>query len=308
MKIEPGENKSDVDNIIAATAETAVVPIKLNSYIKTGGSCVITSATTFPLTITLDEDASIPIHNPPTGNIFYQLSNIVPGVDSNVKDHKNATMQQQDLDWVMSCELLTEDGAKNEQVDPGTTATTISLFFMSIMIAGAANFVGPIIYTGVGMSKLAGILNDNHYSINVYWGITLVALAILCIVQGVKSNTSIYYFVAIGVILSYFSATSGVLVLGKTFSPPFSTEDGSGFKKTEKAFQIYSEIFSWECYSTVGMILKFLAFFLMVSTFITMMGAVAAGWSQLTFVGYMCIYLLLAMVQLVAIKFFNKLK
>lgn len=308
LKVPPPDgtsqtSSSDVDNIINASGGTTTVNLNLNNYIKSGVSCVVPSINSFPVTITLDSTSAIPIQqyvNTP----FYNIGSI-PGlaVDSNVPNDKNATMQQQDLDWIMSCELLTEDGPTEKQkVDPGTTATTISLFMMAIMISGATYVAGPILYTELGMFSLAkNGLHDNHYSINVYWGITLILLAILCIVNGVTANNTTYYFIAIGLILSFFGATSSVLKLKGV-----ANAEGSGFENTEHALKVYSEIFSSNCYSTTGYILKLLVFVFLVYSFLAMIGSMSSG-NQFVFVTHMLIFIGVAVLQLSAISYFNKM-
>ena len=125
---------------------------------------------------------------------------------------------------------------------------------MVIMISCATYIAGPILYNGLGMFTLASkTLGNNHYSINVYWGVTLILLAVMCIVQGIKSNDTIYYFIAIALILSFFSATSGILKLRGV-----ANAEESGFENTDNALKVYSEIFSRNCYSTTGFILKIL--------------------------------------------------
>ena len=301
----PQTSSSDVDNIINASGGNMTVNLNLNNYIKSGGSCVVPSINQFPVTVTLDSTSAIPIEqyvNTP----FYNIGSIPSlAVDSNVVTNKNATVQQQDLDWIMSCELLTEDGPTEKQkVDPGTTATTITLFMMVIMISCATYIAGPILYNGLGMFTLAKNIdtsNPNHYSINVYWGVTLILLAVMCISQGIKSNDTIYYFIAIALILSFFSATSGILKMKGVANP-----EGSGFANTEGALNVYWEIFSRNCYSTTGFILKILVFVLLVYSFLAMCGSMASG-NQFVFVTHMLMFILVAVLQLGAISYFNKM-
>lgn len=308
LKIQPpNENtskSSDVDNIISSTKDTASVKVSLNNYISTGDNCIVPPTTSFPLTIILGADSEIPIKSPPNNAKFYNLGQI-PGLapidKHDVSSQKNATMKQQDLDWIMSCELLTEDGpAKSEQIDPGTTATTISLFLMAILIAGAVNVIGPIIYTGFGMYDLAQKLKGNHNSINFFWGVTIFLIAIMCVGQGTKDK--LFYFIAIGLGLSYFAGTSGVLKLEK---PGIANPDKTWFDNTENPLQIYREIFSGECASIVGRIAKILIFVFLVSSFMATCGAIWAG-SSAGVMFSMVMYLAVALLQLLSIKYFNK--
>jgi hypothetical protein len=299
----PQPSSSDVDNIINASGGTTTVNLNLNNYIKSGGSCVVPSINSFPVTVTLDSTSAIPIQqyvNKP----FYTIGSIPSlAVNSNVSNNKNAIVQQQDLDWIMSCELLTEDGPTEKQkVDPGTTATTITLFMMVIIISFATYTAGPILYNGLGMFNLASkTLNGNHYSINVFWGATLILLAVMCIIQGIKSNDTIYYFIAIALILSFFSATSGVMKLKGV-----ANAEETGFANTDGALKVYSEIFSRNCYSTTGFVLKILVFVFLVYSFLAMSGSMASG-NQFVFVTHMLMFIGVSVLQLSAISYFNKI-
>jgi hypothetical protein len=169
------------------------------------------------------------------------------------------------------------------------------------MIAGTAYMAGPILYTELGMFKLAkNILAGNHYSINVYWGVILILLAIMCISQGIKSNNTIYYFIAIALILSFFSATSAVMKLKGV-----ANADESGFESNGSMFAVYFEIFSKDCYSKTGQYLKYLVFVFMLSWWFILVISLAAG-NQTSFVINMIIFLGIATLQLNAISYFNK--
>jgi hypothetical protein len=293
---------SDVDNIINASEGNLTVNLNLNNYIKSGGGCVVPSINSFPITVTLDSTSAIPIQQY-QGKTFYTIGSIPSlAVNTNVSNNKNATVQKQDLDWIMSCELLTEDGPTEKQkVDPGTTATTITLFMMVIIISFATYTAGPILYNGLGMFNLASkTLNGNHYSINVFWGVTLILIAVMCIIQGIKSNDTIYYFIAIALILSFFSATSGVMKLKGV-----ANAGETGFANTDGALKVYSEIFSRNCYSTTGFVLKILVFVFLVYSFLAMSGAMSSG-NQFVFVTHMIMFIGVSVLQLSAISYFNK--
>jgi hypothetical protein len=246
-------NKSDVDNMISANGATT--KLTLNDYIKNGSGCVV-KQTPFPLTIKLGEDSAIHVQSlPEVFRKFYEHSKI-PNIDLiiDVNQTKNAKLQQQDLDWVMSCELLTEDGPpKMEAVDPGTTATTISLFMMAIIIACTVYLAGPIIYKSSGLYDLAErVLDGNHYTINIYWGVTLLFTAFLALIQGLTSNHPTYFFIVIALALSYYSGTSAILKM-----PEIGNDTGTGFESDNmNAFQIYSEIISGECSSFSQQMIK----------------------------------------------------
>ena len=300
-KSDASNTKSDVDNII--DADGGVVELTVNNYIKNGADCFISAMSNSCQTITLGANSAIPIQEY-VDKDFYNISSIPnASVEQNVGNNKNAILQQQDLDWIMSCELLTEDGpTEKQQMDPGTTATTVSLLLMSIMIAFTVYIGGPILYKETGTYKFIKMgLNNNHYTVNVFWGITLILLGILCIVQGISSNTETYYFIAIGVFLSYFSGTSGILKMDGV-----ANSQGDGFITTENPFQIYSEIFSSRCYSTTGRIIKIIIFFVLASSFVSMISSMALK-SREAFTTSLFIFLFIAFLQVSSVSYFNKI-
>ena len=65
LKVPPPDGStqpsSDVDNIINASEGNLTVNLNLNNYIKSGGSCVVSSITESPVTVTLDSTSAIPI-------------------------------------------------------------------------------------------------------------------------------------------------------------------------------------------------------------------------------------------------------
>ena len=296
----PNQPSSDVDNIINATDKTSTVNLDLNKYIKNGGSCHF-SLKDSSVTITLDSTSAIPIKQP-VGKSFYngEIPNLE--IDPNVSSNKNATLQQQDLDWIMSCELLTEDGPTEKQaIDPGTTATTISLFMMTILISIVVYSASPFIYKESGMYTIATtLLDDNHFSINVYWMSILTTLAIFCIVQGIQTN-NIYLFIAVSLILSFFSATSAILKIDNV-----ANSKGTAFAKHDSSFDVFSEIiFSWSCYSSTGKFLKAILIFLFGCSFFGLFFSTGFN-NQFAFVLSMGGFLFFALAQLIAISYFNK--
>ena len=293
---------SVVDTIINSTGGETVA-LTLNDYIKPGGNCVVQASTTFPLTITLDSKSAIPVQQH-VDKKFYNVGSIPSlTIDSNPGTNTNAVLQLQDLDWVMSCELLTEDGpTEKTAVDPGTTATTISLFTMAIFIAGITYKFGPVLYQELGMYNFAqNNLQGNHYSINVFWGVNLVILALLCLIHALKTQETVYNFITISLLLSFASATSGVLKI-----PGISNADGTGFKNTESMLRVYSEIISTECYSTTGLIMKIIMVILFIYSFIALTTAIAIGNNSL-FVSHLILFLFFSVALLDTVRRYNKM-
>jgi hypothetical protein len=156
------------------------------------------------------------------------------------------------------------------------------------------------VYNGAGMFNLANSLMDrNHYTINIYWGLILILLGVMCIVQGVKSNDKIYYFIAISFILAYFSSTSAILQMKGVANP-----EGTGFDKTDRPFRIFWEIFSSECSSTTGYVSKLVFFALLIYAFLAMVGSMKTG-DHASFVLHIFVFLGFALAQLGAISYFN---
>jgi hypothetical protein len=237
------EPNSDVDNIIGSKG--GEVKLTVNKYIKSDSDCIVNTKNKdlkFPITIVLKDDSAIPVHST-SSEYLYALSSF-PDLNTSIEP-VNGKMHQKDLDWIMSCELLTEDGPEEKQlVDPGATATTITMFLMSIMIAGTTYLFAPIIYKDLKLYDMVNNkLNQNHYALNVYFGITLVLMGLLCLVQGMASNSRIYYFMTVGIILSFFAGTSAILKLDG-----ISNDRGSGFKTYENTFQVFRSFIFAKCY------------------------------------------------------------
>jgi hypothetical protein len=294
-------SSSDVDNIINSKGEP--VKLTLNNYIKQGGQCVLPPPNKFPLTITLGSDSAIPIQQP-INITFYNVGNVSDiKIDPEPGNKANAVLQKQELDWVMTCELLTEDGPTEKvQNDPGTTATTISLFLMTIMIASTAYAAGPILYTELGMFSFAkNGLKDNHYALNVYWGVNLIVLALLCIIKGLKSKSPSYYFIAIALVFSFFSATSGILKLkavGNIDGTEFANKEGG-------ALAFYKEVISSECYSTFGKIMKGLMVVIFLYAFSMTAASIELGDTKI-FISHLILFLIIALLLINTLSYFRK--
>lgn len=196
-------DKSVIDDIIDKKED--VIKLSLNNHINDGGKCSVTS-TKSPITIVAETTISVGSY---PGNTY--TSNL-PDINIPSKPSMNAVLLHQELDWIMSCELLTEDEdgpKKTERVDPGTTATTISFLMMAILITAATHAVGPTVYQYSGMFQLAD--KTSHYAINIFWGAVLISLAVLCLGQGIVTQNLIYYFIGVSLVLSYFSGSRSIL-------------------------------------------------------------------------------------------------
>lgn len=238
ITVLPSENtnKTDIDNIIEPNG-ASMVNITLNNYIKDGKDCVESTDNNIT-TITLDKDSGITV-NKYVGKTYYaqsRLSGFKP--NQSVKGNKNAKIAKKELDWVMDCELLTEDGKKTETIELGSTAVSISLFMMTMLIAGVVYLWGPIIYEVSGMkSGINNSLQGNHYAVNLFIGINFSIVAFMLFSYGASTGSQMYSFVALSLLISYFAGTSGVLT-----TDGISNANHSWFAKTDKMFAFYSSI------------------------------------------------------------------
>jgi hypothetical protein len=187
------------------------------------------------ITVLLPEASAIQVK----GALVNAYKQAITGLqlDANIE----GIISKQELDWVMSCDLLDENGeaypnpTMNGHASTVDSANTITFLMMSLMIAGAAYLIGPTVYNLGGLNTVAGLISDgaapNHYSINIYWGIILILSAVFCVIRGALIKQDMYYFLAIGLVLSYFAATSAILKLDGV-----ANDVGTGFKNTSGMF------------------------------------------------------------------------
>lgn len=246
IHLVPGKEESDVDNLMKGGS----VELDLHKYLKPGEANVSSSQNHTITVVVPEKTCVIPVKTSLTNGYQSAITNLQ--LDATIP----ATIAKQDLDWVMSCDLLDEDGiaypnpTMNDSAKQTDTANTITFLMMSLMIAGSAYLIGPTVYNLAGLFKLAKVLGaggeegsskPNHYTLNIYWGILLILAAIMCIVQGGITKKDIYYFLAIGLILAYFAATSAILKLEGV-----ANEAGTGFKNMSGMFKYFGSINSSE--------------------------------------------------------------
>ena len=290
------KNKSDIDNLIdKPTTPDYKYKLELNKYLKDNGKCHISN--TSPITFTLGQDSAISIQTY-SGKKFYDKSALDANINAN---ETNGSLKKQDMDWIMSCELLTEDGPTEKQkVDPGSTATTITLFLMTIIISGFAYIGGPVIYTELGVFKVAEqVLGGNHYSINIYCRIILVFVAFLCLIQGSIANGKMLLFMSLALILSYFAGTKGILKVEGV-----SNMKGDDFATTKHPLQVFTEIIAGDCYSVIGRIAKWSLFAVLIGLFGGIIEKMAKK-DNTAFSGIIFTFLIFAALQIPSIYYFN---
>jgi len=234
------KNNTDIDNVIDSNGNNTV-SLTLNNTISAlnNNSCSIFTANNVVTIIT-----KTPFTIASTTLPAYESSNIQNLTLSGASS--DATLQSQDLDWVMTCELLTEDGPETTQlVGQEATAMTITFFMMSIIIVCFVYLFAPVFYTEVFIKyKVLDKLNNNHYAMNFYWGVFLFFIGLICFINGIVANSRIYYFIAIAIILSYFSGTSAILKL-----PGISNSNGTSFAKTDDMFMVFTKFIIESCKS-----------------------------------------------------------
>ena len=291
------KNNSDIDNLIKKPSPDYIHKLELNKYIKDNGKCYIHNNSTSPITFTLGQDSAISIKTY-SGKKFYDKSALYANINAN---ETNGSLKKQDMDWIMSCELLTEDGPTEKQtVDPGSTATTITLFLMVIIITGCAYLGGPIIYTELGMFKVAEqVLGGNHYSINIYCRITLLFVALLCLIQGSIANGKMLLFMSLALVLSYFAGTKGVLKIQGV-----SNMKGDDFATTKSPLQVYAAMISGDCYSLIGKIAKFSLCAILIGLFAGILEKMAKKENK-AFSGIIFAYLIFSALVIPSIYYFN---
>lgn len=231
---------SIVDDIIDASGKSTNIKFDLNRILPEERECYINNINE-QVTIVTETTISVKSY------IGKKYINDLNRIDVIKKTKNGKLIKQSDLDWIMTCELLTEDdgGPTNkDKLDPDSTATTISFLMMAILIAAVAHASGPIFYQSTGMIALVNKGNGvSHYSINMYWRIILFVLAWLCVGQGVVTQKNIYYFLGIALVLSYFSGTRSILDMDN--NDVEKDENTKWFKTNGKSmFGVFTELYS----------------------------------------------------------------
>lgn len=293
------KDNSDVDNIIQGANNTS---FELNQYIKNDEKCFITSLTEPYITITL-RTSVIPIKQV-VGKEFYSKSNLSE-ININRGNNTNAVVKKKDMDWIMTCDLLTEDGPTvNEESESSSYATTITMFIMTIIIAVFGYIASPIIYNELGLYNLATeLLDNNHYTITIFWLITLTLIAFLSLVQGITTNTPIFLFMSLALELTYFASVRGVLKLEGVGKKTSGLQE-IWFESTKDPFRIYQTILFAPNNTLIGKIIIRLIFFGLIILFIGMVTSMGlkniVGFSTRAF-----LFILLSFIQLTSIYYFR---
>lgn len=254
-------SETDIDNIIKSTG-TKVVSLTLNTIISSNRLRSVNIYTSTPtssskVVVTL---VTNPIKIATKATEFprvYDVNNILKITLSGTS--VSALIHRQDLDWQMDCELLTEDDNSTTNIpnlnNQDTTATTITLLSMIIIIACVGYISAPVIYqldlsTNPSKDNVRSICKfvenhfklssgkPNHYAINVYFGLFFVFMGAILFINGIVTNTKIYHFFAISVVLFYFSSTSSIVK-----SHDIGNPDKNQFINTDSPIMVFTKYY-----------------------------------------------------------------
>lgn len=207
--------ETDIDKIINGIKEnsSSLVTVDIDSYIDDSKKCTVNGPKeggNFPVTITFSEPIKLKQTNTPP-LVFYENTNL-SGL--NISQTKNAQCQKKDLDWIMTCEMLGDDGnVKDVKVNANPpTAITMSYFAMILLIVCASYYAGPMFYKVSGVEDyVKGNLDKfDHFSVNVFVGFNMLIAAVLSIFYGIQ-NGMVFVFIGLSLLLSYRAGTVGIL-------------------------------------------------------------------------------------------------
>lgn len=248
IQLTPAQNgtaKSFIDNLLSS-GNNKQHTVDLEPFLQDGNGKISNEENR---AITVIAPFKIPFSESITNSNIYSSAIAGLKLDANIP----AALTKQDLDWVMSCDLLDENGTPypnptmNDAAQQKDTAYTITFLMMTLLIAGSANMMAPIVYKSAGLQAIAKLFGTasnipNHYTINVYWGILLITAAVFCVIQWAISNESLYQFLAISLVLAYFAATRAIVGMDNTIG----NDNGNGFRNSDNMFQYISELTSKE--------------------------------------------------------------
>lgn len=237
---------TDIDSLIDGikSESSSLVTIDIDSHIDDSNKCTVMSPNeggNFPVTITFSKPITLKQTNSPSLE-FYPNSSLT---GLNIGHSKNAQSQKKDLDWIMTCELLGDDGnVKDVKVNTNPpSATTMSYFSMVLLIVCAAYYAGPMFYkvSGIEDYVIGNSTSFDHFSVNVFVGFNMLIAAIFSIFYGIQ-NGSVFSFIGLAILLSFRAGTVGIL----------SSKDISDNYKNANWFSFYSKgLFPNDNYTTL---------------------------------------------------------
>lgn len=207
--------ETDIDAVIDGikSKSSSLVTVDIDSHIDDSKKCTVNGPReggNFPATITFSEPIKLKQTNSPPLEFYENTS--LKGL--NIVQNANAQCQKKDLDWIMTCELLGDDGnVKNVKVDVNPpTATTMSYFAMVLLIVCAAYYAGPMFYKVSNIEDYVkgNLSNFDHFSVNVFVGFNMLIAAVLSIFYGIQ-NGAVFSFIGLSILLSYRAGTVGIL-------------------------------------------------------------------------------------------------
>jgi hypothetical protein len=125
----------------------------------------------------------------------------------------NANLVPQSLEWNMNCAIEYEEESKTVLVSQNEKNDTLTLLLVTTMIAGASFLICPIIYPTMYPDVRLEI-GFTHSGINYFWGLCSILAASFCIIKGALSNTNLYFFIAVTIIMVYFGGSQSLQLAG----------------------------------------------------------------------------------------------
>jgi hypothetical protein len=232
-------SKTDIDTIISS-GNTPDIPLTLNNIISTTKNSIsiytsnnVVTVVTEPFQISTQTLTGVKtIQDNFNTDVILSATTANPAIPG--------TLQlQTDLDWVMTCELLTEDGEVAQIVEQESAAITITYFMSALIVVCFVYIVSPIFYKELFINRgVLAKLNYNHYAINFYFAIFFIVLSATFLIYGIRTNTRGFYFIFMAIILSFFSGRTAVFAI-----PGIANSNGTDFAKLDDPFSVFIAFF-----------------------------------------------------------------
>jgi hypothetical protein len=231
-------SKTDIDTIISSGGKPDI-PLTLNNIISTTKNSISIYTSNNVVTV-VTEPFQISTQTLTDVNKIDSFNTDVILIATNEKPAIPGTLQlQTDLDWVMTCELLTEDGEVLQMVEQESAAITITYFMSALIVVCFVYIVSPIFYKELFINRgVLAKLNYNHYAINFYFAIFFIVLSATFLIYGIRTNTRGFYFIFIAMILSFFSGRTAVFAI-----PGIANSNGTDFAKLDDPFSVFIAFF-----------------------------------------------------------------
>lgn len=190
-----------------------VKKIELNRSLNPGDSAKVITNDKYT-TVIVSTPVNVQTNSMPDNKISTAHSTAIAGLNLSecyAMSNANATLVQQSIEWEMNCAIVDETETKTTLESPKIdTNDAITLFLVSLMIAGGAYTLAPAVYTALGYDTLNETGAISYQALNQNWGIVLVGAALWCIVTGVTLKQTAYYFMAITLVVTFLAGSQSV--------------------------------------------------------------------------------------------------